>query len=216
MFLPKKCLYENTLIPQGMWNSLLVSVTLLRPIFHIWKSLRLFFLLLCLFLCGSQQFSEAPVEQVRNEHEEKSPFPLCQQFTERKSNHMPQTALDPSLLSTSENLSAPHFLPMLRKVLEQGGKSHSFVHQKFKGTIYALNLSYICLYHCFKFMTIWISCILPLSRQIWLHKRAAGGWPWGWVQSALGTLQSPLTDVCSFCVEQEVFLWSNCPSIRAG
>lgn len=208
MFFLKKCLYENTFIPQGMWNSLLVSVSLLRPIFHIWKSLRLSFLLLCLFLCGSQQFSEA----LGNEHGEKSPFPSCQQFTERKSNRVPQAAPGLTLLSTPEKLLAPHSLPMLRKVLEQGAKSHSFVHQKFKGTIYALNLSYLCLYHCFKLMTMWVSCILPLSRQIWLHERAAGGWP----RSALGTLQSPLTCISSFFVEREVFLWSNCASVKEG
>lgn len=149
--------------------------------------------------------------------EKKSPFPSCQQVTERKSNPVPQAALGLSLLSTSEKLFAPHCLPMLRKGLEQGAKSHSFVHQKFKGTIYALNLSYLCLYHCFKIMAMWVSCILPLLQQMWLHEGAAGGWPWGWVQSALGTLQSPLTYVSSFFfVEKEVFLWSNCPSIKAG
>lgn len=213
MFFLKSACMKTPSIPQGVWNSLLVCVTLLRPTFHIWKSLRLSSLLLCLFLCGSQQFLEA----VGNEHGEKSPFPSCQQVTERKSNPVPQAALGLSLLSTSEKLFAPHSLPMLRKGLEQGAKSHSFVHQKFKGTIYALNLSYLCLYHCFKIMAMWVSCILPLPQQMWLHEGAAGGWPWGWVQSALGTLQSPLTYVSSFFfVEKEVFLWSNCPSIKAG
>lgn len=34
MFFLKKFLCENTFIPQGMWNLLLVTVILLRPIYH--------------------------------------------------------------------------------------------------------------------------------------------------------------------------------------
>lgn len=134
----------------------------LDPSFHIWKSLRLFFLLLCLLLRGSRWFSEVP-SSCGYEHQEKSPFPPCQLFTERKSNCVPHAALGPSPLSTSEKVSPPHSLPMLRRVLEQGGKAHSSMHQKFKGIIYALNLSHICLCHCLKFMTIWIYRTLSLS-----------------------------------------------------
>ena len=136
--------------------------------FPIWKSLRLFFLLLCLLLCGSWQFSEMP-SSCGYEHQERSHFPPCQLFTERKSSCVPSVALGPSPLNTSEKLFPPHSLRMLRRVLKQGGKSHSSMHQKFKGIIYALNFSYTCLYHHLKFMTIWIYCILSLPlRAAWM------------------------------------------------
>lgn len=136
------------------------------PSFHIWKGLRLYFLflLLCLFLYSSQQLTEVP-SCCGYEHQGKSPFPSCRVFTQRKreENCVPHAALGPSLLSTPEKLSLPFSHPMLRRVLEQGGKSHSSVHQKIKGITYALNLHYMCLYQCHQFMTTWIYCVLALS-----------------------------------------------------
>lgn len=183
MFFLKKCLFENTFIPQGMGNLLLVSVTLLRPIFHIWKSLRLSFLLLCLFLCGSQQHLEA----MGNEHGEKSPFPSCLQFTERKSNHVPQAALGtPPCWAPQRSSLLPIPSPCLERIWSKVENPILLIHQKLKGTIYALIFSYICLYHCFKLMTIWVSCVLPcLDRYGCMNKLLVadpgGGHrvPWG-------------------------------------
>lgn len=150
---------ETPLFPRKCETCFWSLLPCLDPSFHIWKSLKSFFLPLCLL---AQQFPEVP-SSCGYEHQEKKPFPPCHLFTERKSNCMSHAALGPSPLSTSEKLFPPHSLPVLRRLLEQGGKSHSSMQQKFKGIRYAVNLSYMCLYHCLKFISIWIYCILSLS-----------------------------------------------------